>query len=271
MPRYRVTVSYDGTDFHGWQKQPGFRTVQEEIEQALVPLSPEGAPVSVHGAGRTDAGVHARGQVAHFDLARDIAPASLRRALNDRLAGDVRILDARVCADDFDAQRSAHAKEYRYRIWNAEVMAPTLRRYRCRVGRALDLAAMRRAAADYVGEHDFAAFSANPQREIGSTVRHVYSVEIHADLPEVEIRVTGNGFLYKMVRSLSGYLISVGTGRAPADAVPAILASRVRTARVESAPPQGLFLWQVWYDEGERLRIDQNLFPAYAPAGRNSP
>lgn len=264
MPRFRATIAYDGTDFHGWQKQPGFRTVQEEIERALLPLSPNAAPVHVHGSGRTDAGVHARGQVAHFDLDRNIPVNSLRRALNDKLTPDVRILEAALCDPLFDAQRSAHAKEYRYRIWNAEVVDPSLRRHRGHVGRALDVDAMRRAARDFVGEHDFAAFSANPQREIESTVRHIFSLEVHADLPEIEIRVIGNGFLYKMVRSISGYLISVGMHRAPADSVPAVIQSKIRTARVETAPAQGLFLWQVWYDQGERLRMERDLFPTYS-------
>ena len=176
----------------------------------------------------------------------------------------MRILEAALCDPLFDAQRSAHAKEYRYRIWNAEVVDPSLRRHRGHVGRALDVDAMRRAARDFVGEHDFAAFSANPQREIESTVRHIFSLEVHADLPEIEIRVIGNGFLYKMVRSISGYLISVGMHRAPADSVPAVIQSKIRTARVETAPAQGLFLWQVWYDQGERLRMERDLFPTYS-------
>ena len=266
MPRYRATIAYDGTDFFGWQRQPSARSVQQDLEEALLPLSPDGAPVAVHGSGRTDAGVHARGQVAHFDLAREMDPVALRRALNTRLAPDVRVLAAAVAAPDFDARRSAHSKQYRYFVWNAEVMDPARRRFRHHVPRALDLAAMRRAAAGFVGEHDFAAFTANPDRPVESTVRRVFAVEVEGDGPEVEIRVTGNGFLYKMVRSISGFLLAVGTGREKPEAVAEVLASRVRTARVESAPACGLSLWQVFYGaDGASLRADAASFPEYRP------
>ena len=266
MPRYRVLVAYDGTDFSGWQRQADRRSVQQTIEEALLPLSPGGAPVAVNGSGRTDAGVHARGQVAHFDLGREIDGASLRRALNDRLPEDVRILRAEPAPPDFDARLSAHGKEYRYRVWNAEVSDPLLRRFRHRVSRALDLGAMRRAAACFVGEHDFAAFTANPQRPVESTVRRVFSVEVVAeeDSPEVEIRVAGEGFLYKMVRSIAGFLLAVGTGKEKPEAAAEVLASRVRTARVESAPAQGLVLWRVWYGGTREMPpSDRDLFPPF--------
>lgn len=223
----------------------------------------------MNGSGRTDAGVHARGQVAHFDLDREIDGASLRRALNDRLPEDVRILRAEPAPPDFDARLSAHGKEYRYRIWNAEVVDPALRCFRHRVSRALDLDAMRRAAAHFVGEHDFAAFTANPQRPVESTVRRVFSVEVVAeeDSPEVEIRVSGEGFLYKMVRSIAGFLLAVGTGKERPEAAAEILASRVRTARVESAPARGLVLWRVWYGGARGTPPSaRDLFPAF-PSG----
>ena len=248
MPRYRVLVAYDGTDFFGWQRQVDRRSVQEELETALLPLVPAGDPPPVvNGSGRTDAGVHARGQVAHFDLARELPLPSLRRALNDRLPQDVRVLRAEVAAPDFDARRSAHGKEYRYRD------------------------AMRRAAARFVGEHDFAAFTANPQRPVESTVRHVYAIEIAADdPPEVEIRVSGNGFLYKMVRSIAGFLLAVGTGKERPEAVREVLDSRLRTARVESAPPQGLFLWRVWYDGDRAAALDAPLYGPFEPLRKKS-
>ena len=247
--RYKLTLAYDGTDFYGWQNQPGLRTVQQELEEAVLPLSPNFAHVDIHGSGRTDAGVHAHGQVAHFDLAREMTPTQLRRAINGRLlSGDVRVLEAAIAPDDFDARRSAHSKEYRYRLWNAEVLEPTQRRYRAHVSKTLNLDAIREAAALFLGERDFSAFSANTSREIESTVRTIYSLDICADGPEVEFRVTGNGFLYKMVRSISGFLIAVGIGREKPRAVTEILDSKIRTARVESAQPQGLTLWRVWYD-----------------------
>ena len=262
--RYRIEVSYDGTDFSGWQRQTGMRTVQEELETALLPLSPGGAPVVVNGSGRTDAGVHARAQVAHFDLEREIAPNSLRRALNDRLPPDVRVIRARPADPDFDARRSAHAKEYRYFVWNAETENPLRRRYSAHVSRAIDTDAMRAAAARFVGEKDFAAFCANPQRPVESTVRRVFWVEVEGRAPEISIRVAGNGFLYKMVRSIAGFLIAVGTGKEKPEAVTEVLESKTRTARVESAPARGLVLWQVWYGAERGVESDEALFPTFA-------
>lgn len=247
--RYKLTISYDGTDFYGWQVQPKFRTVQQELEEAVLPLSRNSEPVTIHGSGRTDAGVHANGQVAHLDLDRVMTPVQLRRALNGRLlCRDVRVLEAEVAAPDFDARRSAHGKEYRYRIWNAEVMNPLQRRYRAQVTKPLDLDAMREAATHFIGEKDFCSFSATSSHDLDSTVRTIYSLDLIADGPEVELRVTGNGFLYKMVRSIAGFLITVGVGREKPPAVDAIIESKIRTSRVESAPPQGLTLWRVWYD-----------------------
>lgn len=248
--RYKIVIAYDGTDFHGWQIQPGYRSVQQELSDALAPLAPDGQPVAVHGSGRTDAGVHADGQVAHVDLPRVMTPVQLRRAINARLPNrDVRVLSAEPVADDFDARRSATGKEYRYRIWNDEILHPLRRRYCAHVVRPLDLDAMRDGAAQFVGEHDFAAFAANPSREVESTVRTIYALDIVQDEPLVELRVSGNGFLYKMVRSIAGFLIAVGTGKEEPAAVAEVMESRIRTARVESAPPQGLTLWRVWYPE----------------------
>jgi tRNA pseudouridine38-40 synthase len=246
--RYKIVIAYDGTDFFGWQIQPGFRTVQQELGEALAPLSSDGLPVDVHGSGRTDAGVHADGQVAHFDLPRVMAPVQLRRAINGRLPHrDVRVIAAEPVADDFDARRGAIGKEYRYRIWNAEVLHPLRRRDCAHVVKPLELEAMREGAAQFVGEHDFAAFTANPSRVVESTVRTIHALDVVQDGPLVELRVSGNGFLYKMVRSIAGFLIAVGVGKEKPAAVTEVMDSRVRTARVESAPPQGLTLWRVWY------------------------
>ncbi|MBQ7666551.1 MAG: tRNA pseudouridine(38-40) synthase TruA [Kiritimatiellae bacterium] len=268
MPRYRILVAYDGTDFKGWQRQPGERTVQSALEDSLAPLLAAGESVAVHGSGRTDAGVHARGQTAHFDLMREIDPDSLRRAMNNRLDADVRVLSASPAAPDFDARRSAHSKEYRYFVWNAEEMDPAKRRSFAHVPTALDVDAMRRAARKFVGEHDFAAFSANPQRPVESTIRTIHSLEIADNPPEIEIRVSGNGFLYKMVRSISGFLISVGAGKASEAETEAIFASGKRTARVESAPACGLSLWRVWYENaGGRPGAEE---PAWLPRRRRN-
>lgn len=246
MRTYRLTVAYDGTRFLGWQRQPNGPSVQETLERALAPLAAPAA-CTVHGSGRTDAGVHACGQVAHFQMERVLAPVQLRRALNGTLPPDVRVLDAAEAPPAFDARRSARGKEYRYFLWNAEVLPPDQRLYAAHVRQPLDLEALRAAAARFVGRHDFAAFSANPHREIGSTERTVFGVEVCGEGSRLQVRVCGEGFLYKMVRSMAGFLIAVGTGKETPEAVTDVLASRVRTARVETAPPQGLFLWRVWY------------------------
>ena len=178
----------------------------------------------------------------------------MQRALNSTLPPDIRILDAAFAPPDFHAQFSAHRKEYRYFVWNGEVLPPERRLYAAHIRNPLDLEAMREAAGRFLGEHDFAAFTANPHRNVRTTVRTILGLDILADDPEdgggrlVEFRVRGNGFLYKMVRSIAGFLLAVGLGRERPEAVDEVLRSSVRTARVESAPPQGLFLWQVWYE-----------------------
>lgn len=244
--RYRLTVAYDGTRFAGWQRQPNGISVQETIEQVLAPLAAP-HPCTVHGSGRTDAGVHARGQVAHFDMVRELPPLKLRRALNSVLPPDIQVLEAAEAPPDFDARRSATGKEYRYFLWCDEVLPPDRRLYAAHVRRPMDLAAVRRAAALFVGRHDFAAFSANPHREVESTVREVFGLDVVEDGPLTALHVRGEGFLYKMVRSMAGFLMAVGTGKEKPEAVTEVMESRLRTARVESAPPQGLFLWRVWY------------------------
>jgi len=240
-----MLLAYDGTAYAGWQIQPAARTIQGELEKALHRLTRE--PVRVQCSGRTDAGVHAAGQVAHFDLVRPAEPAKLLRGLNALLAEDIRVLALRRARPAFHARYSATGKEYRYFIWNAGVLPPTVRAYRWLVRASLDVAAMRQAAAALVGRRDFAAFTANPNREVDGTVRHLRVLQVTRRGSELVIRVRGDGFLYRMVRSLAGFLVRVGTGELPPEAARTILASRRRTATVPTAPPQGLFLWQVFY------------------------
>lgn len=245
MWRCKLTIAYDGSDYAGWQVQPGRPTVQGEVEAALTRLT--GQPVKVHGSGRTDQGVHAMGQVAHADLETRLAPAALLKALNALLPPAIRVLRVARAPADFHARRSAVGKEYRYLIWNGAILPPFQRRYRAHVRTPLDVAAMRRAAADLVGRHDFAAFTANPNRAVESTVRTLSLLSVTRRGHEVVIRAGSDGFLYKMVRSLAGFLIRVGEGALPPDAARQILHSRERTARVPTAPPEGLFLWRVEY------------------------
>ena len=245
MKRYKIVVAYDGTSYAGWQIQPNGMTVQEKLETALHQLT--GETIKVHGSGRTDQGVHGREQPAHFDLCNPFPVRSLPRALNSMLPPDIRVLRAVTVSPVFDARRHASGKEYRYFIWNAEVMPPFHRHYKTHVKTPLHVAAMREAAGLLVGRHDFAAFSSNPSREMETTVRDLYELKVAKRGREIVIRARGSGFLYKMVRSLAGFLIRVGEGAVPPQDARAILLSRTRTARVPTAPPQGLFLWHVSY------------------------
>lgn len=243
--RYQLTLAYDGTAYGGWQVQPNAPTVQAELERELGVLC--GETVKVHGSGRTDQGVHARGQVAHFDTALIIDPAALVRAINCRLPGDIRVHRAATVAPDFHARKSAIGKQYRYLIRNTPVMPPCRRLYETHVSRPLDVDRMRAAAAGLVGRHDFVAFSSNPDRVVDSTVRELFRLDVRRRGSLVTIIADGDGFLYKMVRSLAGWLLRVGEGHDDPAAAADILVSGLRTARVPTAPPQGLSLWQVRY------------------------
>ena len=244
--RFCLTIAYDGTNYAGWQVQPGHATVQAAIEAAIEATA--GTKVKLHGSGRTDRGVHARGQVAHFDLDTRMTPRAMLFALNARLPADIRVLSAKRVPDDFHARRSARAKEYRYVIFNGPVLMPCDRLYAVQVHRPLDLAAMREGAARFVGEHDFRAFMANPQRTVETTVRTITDFAVARRGGTITLRVRGNGFLYKQVRSMAGLLIRIGHGQESPDRVTELLdACAPRTAHVPSAPPQGLTLWKVWY------------------------
>ena len=246
--RYRITVAYDGSGYSGWQYQENATGIQQLIEEAVAYL--EGGFVRVFGSSRTDAGVHAKGFVAHFDLTRPIPPKSIVKALNSRLPPAIRILKAAYAKSDFDARLSATGKEYRYHIYQADIMPPTLAPYWTFCHRPLDVEAMRKAAACFVGKHDFVSFAANPNRELETTVRTIFSAEVRRSGHRITFIVRGDGFLYKQVRSMAGFLMSVGKGNEKPEAVKELLdAATPRTARVETAPPNGLFLWKVFYGE----------------------
>jgi tRNA pseudouridine38-40 synthase len=243
--RHKFTISYDGTNYAGWQRQPNGTSIQEAIEGALNQIV--GEEIRIFGSGRTDQGVHARGQVAHADVAPGMAPAELARALNAVLPDDIRIVRATHAAADFHARKSALEKEYRYCIWNDPVLPPFVRAYRAHLRKPLDIDAMQKAARQLEGRHDFAAFTANPNRPVESTKRTLHELSVRRRGHDVVIVARGEGFLYKMVRSLAGFLIGVGEGRVSPSETRKVLASRKRTAGVPTAPPQGLFLWAVRY------------------------
>ncbi len=247
MRRLRLTLEYDGGGFQGWQLQPGQRSVQGALEAALQQVVQ--AEVRVIGAGRTDAGVHARGQVAHADVPGALAPLALRRALNAVLPADLAVIELREAAPDFHARRDARSKSYVYRILNRAVPSPERRGVTWHIRSRLDLDAMREAAAILRGEHDFAAFrGAHGGAPAGeSTLRTLDRLEVVREGDEVRIVAAGRSFLRHMVRNLAGTLVDVGLGRSSPDDVAAILASRERARAGPTGPPHALCLERVCY------------------------
>ncbi len=247
MTRYKMKIAYDGTNYSGWQVQPNHRTIQGEIERLLAEMTCQ-PHVRVESSGRTDTGVHARAQVAHFDLEKPLKDIKyFQRGINAQIDRDIRIQTLEKTSPDFHARFSAVGKEYRYFIYNGLIVPPTKRLYRLQEGRPLDIERMRVAAALLVGEHDFAPFAANRKVPIKSTVRTIHSLQVRKRGADITLEVQGNGFLYKMVRGLAGFLIHVGMGRLEPEAVHEILAHGKRTAKVQTAQPHGLFLWKVFY------------------------
>ena len=251
---FKVTLAYDGTDFAGFQRQSNARSVQQALEEALAPI--EGGPVVVHGAGRTDSGVHALGQVASFTLTNTISTADLKQALNATFnataAADLRAISVEQAPEDFNARFSARAKLYRYRIVNAELISPFERRFAWHVPRPLDLEPMREAAHGLVGEHDFAAFQA-AGGDVKTSVRTVTASDwtetgLEAGGRLLTYEIAGSGFLKYMVRSIIGTLVEIGYGRRDASAVRELLKSRERSRVGQTAPPHGLYLVRVDYD-----------------------
>lgn len=250
MPLYRVTLAYDGSDFLGWQLQRpgGGRTVQGVLEEALLPLA-GGGRVAVAGAGRTDAGVHALGQVASFALPREMEPASLVRALNGLLPPDVRVLEAGRAPAGFHPRRSAVSKLYRYVLDCGGVPLPQRRRFAGWIPWALDEGAVRAAAGLYLGSHDFASL-ASSGGSVTTTVRTVTRSEAALAGSELVYDVEADGFLRKMARSMVGGLVAAGRGALGMDGLARALEARDRRAWPAPAPACGLTLVRVDYPPG---------------------
>jgi tRNA pseudouridine38-40 synthase len=274
MTTFKLTLAYDGTNYVGWQRQAAGTSVQGLIEDALREL--DGREVIVTGAGRTDAGVHALGQVASFAIHRTIDPDTLVRALNARLPADVRALSANAVADDFHARYAASRKTYRYRMWNADVFNPFERHYAWHVAGTLAVDAMEAAARSLEGRHDFAAFAAaggttrttertvirsqvirsqrsredteDIERQTGSPRALCGGDSIHGD-DLIVYEITGDGFLRHMVRAIVGTLVEVGRGRWRSEQMREVLASRDRGRAGPTAPAGGLFLVRVEYGD----------------------
>ena len=243
----RLVVEYEGTRFLGWQLQPGGPTVQGELERAFSVVLR--APVRIRGAGRTDAGVHARGQVAAVAVSQpDVDLRRLLRSVNALLPDDIAVRDVELADDAFDPRRHARSRVYEYRILNAPAPSPFWRRWSWQVGRPLDVAAMDAAAQHLVGEHDLAAFRAADAHEAPrTTVRRVFESRVRLEAPLLVYRIEATAFLKHMVRNVVGTLVEVGLGERPAGNVAELIASRDRTRAGATAPPHGLTLVEVRY------------------------
>jgi tRNA pseudouridine38-40 synthase len=244
---YRITLAYDGADFRGWQRQRhgAGRTVQGEVEAALARLA-GGAPVAVAGAGRTDAGVHALGQVASFDLPREVAPGELQRALNGLLPDDVRILEAALAPAGFHARRSAASKLYRYVLDCGGVGLPQRRRYTGWIPWPLDPVCVAAAAALYVGRHDFASLASSGS-SVATTTRTVTRSEAVLEGTTLAYETEADGFLRRMVRSMVGGLVAAGRGALSVEELAHALDARDRRAWPPPADARGLTLVRVSY------------------------
>ncbi len=281
LQTWKLTLAYDGSDFQGWQVQPGLPTIQGELQAALGRITGE-TPLP-QGSGRTDAGVHALAQVASFALRAPIPPENLHRALNRALPPSIRISEARTVRSTFHARHSAVAKTYEYRIFREAICPPFLARYVYACPWALDLEALEACARLFEGEHDFQSFAATDperrerlaaldgiplegtapteltvaQRLEQTTIRTILSSAWEQRKTEagelLVYRVRGNGFLHHMVRNLAGTMIDVGRGQLVLEAIPGIMAARSRSAAGPTAPARGLFLHSVEYDERDFL------------------
>ena len=244
MRNLRLDICYDGTRYRGWQRLPGREdTIQGKLETALSRIL--GEPIEISASGRTDAGVHARGQVANFHCESNMSAGELLENLRRYLPEDIGIYSCRDVSPRFHARLNAKEKTYRYRIWNSQSPCVFERRYVALMPEAFDLAEMEKAAQHLLGEHDFSAFCGNAKMK-KSTVRDIRSIEIRRCGQEIQIDFTGNGFLHNMVRILVGTLVEVGRGERSAESIPELFGGK-RSEAGFLAPPQGLCLMEVFY------------------------
>ena len=241
----KLTVTYDGTDLCGWQKQNDRVTVQGLIEEALQKIT--GEKISVVGSGRTDAGVHAEGQVASFKTRANIPPHKFAAALNTALPPEVKVVLSEREEDDFNARRNAKKKTYRYSIYNSDTEEPLKERYKSRVYGKLDYEKMQSAAKLFEGEHDFKAYAASGY-SAKTTVRTVYSARLLKNGEDIDFYITGNGFLYNAVRIIAGTLVAVGGGKVTEEDIKSSFITGVRHKDIKTLPAKGLCLVSVEYD-----------------------
>ncbi|EMF0510090.1 tRNA pseudouridine(38-40) synthase TruA [Enterococcus hirae] len=248
MTRYKAIIAYDGTHFNGFQKQPNGRTVQEEMEKTLKKMA-NGKEITVFGSGRTDAGVHAMGQVIHFDYPEERPLERMRFALDMQSPEDIAVKAVEIVSDDFHARYLVKEKTYQFRVDIGKPRSPFRRHYASYFPYPLDLSKIQRALPDLIGTHDFTSFCASGS-SIEDKVRTIYEAKMEVNEAGDELLFTfrGNGFLYKMIRILVGTLLKIGNGRLSEDSIPEIIAKKDRNAAGPTAHPEGLYLYEVVYD-----------------------
>ena len=248
MTRYKAIIAYDGTNFNGFQKQPNGRTVQEEIEQTLTKMA-NGKEITVFGSGRTDAGVHAMGQVIHFDYPEERPLERMRFALDTQSPEDIAVKEVAIVSEDFHARYLVKEKTYQFRVDIGKPRSPFLRHYASYFPYPIDVEKIQRALPDLLGTHDFTSFCASGS-SIEDKVRTIYEAKMEVNETGDELLFTfrGNGFLYKMIRILVGTLLKIGNGRLAEDSIPEIIAKKDRNAAGPTAHPEGLYLYEVKYE-----------------------
>lgn len=245
MRNIKLTIAYDGSRYNGWQRQENTEnTIQGKLETLLTKMT--GEPVEIHGSGRTDGGVHARGQVAHFHTNTEKKTEEILQYMNEYLPMDIAVLSVKDASERFHSRLNVKRKTYCYQIWNSPIPNVFQRKYSYQVPETLNLEAMKRAAQDLLGTHDFKSFCARKKMK-KSTVRMIESIDFSREGDMLRITYRGNGFLYNMVRILTGTLIEVGRGEKQPEDIKSILESKQRENAGFTAPPQGLFLEEVDY------------------------
>ncbi len=252
MRNIKLTIAYDGTDFRGWQRQPEQRTVQQVLDEAIEKLT--GSRPHTHASGRTDAGVHALGQVVNFLSTSRHGPEVFIKALNAMLPRDLRVVDASEAPQAFHATLDARSKRYRYRIDNSQYASPFEQRYAWQLFHRLDIDAMNLGALALVGRHDFHSFETDWPNRL-SSVRTIYDAVVIREGDLVFVEVEADGFLYNMVRAIAGTLSLVGTGKRPANWVGEVLRAENRIEAGPTAPAKGLFLLRVHYDDSGKAPL----------------
>ncbi len=245
--KVKCTIAYDGTHYSGWQIQPNHLTIQEVLEKYLSQILQE--KIKVIGSGRTDAGVHALGQIAHFTTSKDFDPKKLTASLNRLLPPDIRIQTLEVTSPSFHARFSAKQKTYFYHLYLNPILPPFKRNYALHVHQTLDINLLKKAAQEFIGRHDFTSFAnhAHEGAAANKPIKNLYRLDIIEEEGGLRLEFEGDGFLYKMVRNIVGTLIEIASGKRDLTDIPTIFAAKNRQLSGKAAPPHGLFLIKVDY------------------------